>query len=433
MTALAGLDVGTTAVKAAVFDGDGRVLRSARRLLPRLEIRGPRAWQDLDGVIAAVEAALEDVRRQGPIDRVCLATQRDTVVLVDDAGAALTPLVSWRDRRDLVHGSLWDAFAEEGDVLRGAGSVRSLASHLTSRWVGRAVEAAGTVPRHLWGSALDRVRAVGPLALAHPEVVPVGSAVGAVTGSVLHVCGGDKNCELLGSGVTSAGKGALSLGSAIGLGMLADGSTDPPAGVVLTHASIPGRWNVETGLAGGLEGERFLRDLAPVLPPLASQFVLAGMIAPYFAGALDAPEALPLFDGIGDSTPPEVVHQAWTQGVLCELRRLRPALETAAGSPLEDLVVTGGRAADAAWVQLAADALQLPTRPLADPWAGARGAVAAALTAEPPERSEAFLRRGAALAEPCRPDPRRADDVARYYDRWMALSDVARSRSGQHP
>ncbi len=98
------LDVGGHAVRALVYDGTGAVhARAERPVLTRVD--GPRVEHDAEALADAVQAVLEEVCT-GPdtgaerIVAVGLATQRSSIVCADrGTGRALTPAISWQDRR----------------------------------------------------------------------------------------------------------------------------------------------------------------------------------------------------------------------------------------------------------------------------------------------------------------------------------------------
>lgn len=391
-----GLDVGTTAVKAAAFAADGELIARARGSLPPVVTDGPRATQDVRGVVESATGILVELLATlardsaGPVRFVALTTQRDTVVVVDGDSVPVSDLVSWRDRRWLTAPSLWDALAAEGEEPPVA--VRSLTSLLTEAWTGHAAESAATLPRDLRGSPRERLRALAGHAVDLPDMLPVGASVGvlrlpAARSAPLHVTSGDKNCELLGGGVRGPEVAGLSLGTAISLGTLvgeagalAVSTEDAAPGVVRTPAALAGRWNVEVGLIGAWDALALAEGIADGEGP-ASQLNTDVFCVPYFDGALDAPGARPAFAGLTLETDPRTLLQAWAQGVVGELRRMRPALERAAGETLARVVLSGGNAAPRGWAGLVASGLSLPVFTTGDAWAGARGAVLAVLEA----------------------------------------------------
>ncbi|MBA3346728.1 MAG: hypothetical protein H0T44_15735 [Gemmatimonadales bacterium] len=262
--AYVGVDVGTSAVKVAAFDGRGELLEAVRRPMPGLELSGEAAVQPLEGCVEAVNGALSGLALPENLRRfVALTTQRDTALLADAEGRALTPLISWRDRREQRYGSLWDALAAEtAAVIEQARVVRSLTSELSLRWTGRSAETTESLPRHLSDCAAERLDAVCGRRIRRPEMVELGTGAGRLPGGPpLHLTAGDKNCELLGNGVLHPGTAGLSLGSAVSLGVAVQGSRpDAAAGVVVTPAAFAGGWNVETGLPVGMQAEQMWND-----------------------------------------------------------------------------------------------------------------------------------------------------------------------------
>src|SRR2546421_1680079 len=102
MTLLLGIDEGTSAVKAILFDADLRPLREARREKPLAHPR--RGWveQDPRVVLDAVVEAVTEVLDGAP-DAVAacgLDHQGESVLAWDaESGGPLTPIVTWQDKR----------------------------------------------------------------------------------------------------------------------------------------------------------------------------------------------------------------------------------------------------------------------------------------------------------------------------------------------
>ena len=102
MSLLLGIDEGTSAVKAILFDQDLKPLTEARR---EKQLQHPRpGWveQDAEEVVTAVVEAVAEVLRDQPGDVVAcgLDHQGESVVAWDAEDAhALTPVVTWQDKR----------------------------------------------------------------------------------------------------------------------------------------------------------------------------------------------------------------------------------------------------------------------------------------------------------------------------------------------
>ncbi len=98
---LLGIDIGTTSLKAAVFDGEGKRLavRSVDYTLDTdaetgfIEFPADEYIKMSEGVIAELEAEC------GKIDALSIDTQGETLILADAEGNALCPAVVWLDNR----------------------------------------------------------------------------------------------------------------------------------------------------------------------------------------------------------------------------------------------------------------------------------------------------------------------------------------------
>lgn len=359
--------------------------------------------QDPEAILRAATMALQGLLPPSPPGEtpalpaplpVALTTQRDTLLLVDAGGGPLTPLLSWREREHIEDPGRRGALLGDAD-LDGA-SARPL-----ERWLADAL-AALFAPRP------------GPAARPVLELIHAG---------------GDKNCEYLALGA-SPGRpdlGALSLGSAIALGVAVGSDRPRPMprpGVVVSRAagspplSSPGSptstgrgWNVETGILSGMEGMALSSGLfgsppheGPLPTPPAEPRRSRLRVVPHFGGALDDPGATarilvdppsgpprPFDPAFGDAAPtPDEVALAWARGVAFELARLRPVLEAVSGTPLRQVRVggggLGGEAGGRAWMRVLEEALHLPIEIDPDPWAGCRGAVLALGHAVEPAR-----------------------------------------------
>jgi glycerol kinase len=102
MSLLLGIDEGTSAVKAILFDAELRALRAARRAQPLHHPRPGWVEQDPEDVVRGVVEAVADVLEDAPAEVVAcgLDHQGESVLAWDaESGRALTPIVTWQDRR----------------------------------------------------------------------------------------------------------------------------------------------------------------------------------------------------------------------------------------------------------------------------------------------------------------------------------------------
>jgi len=100
---LLGIDEGTTAVKAALFDSELCAVAEARRAVPVAHPRPGWVEQDPELILEAVVDAVADVLEQAADSEVLAAglDHQGESVLAWDAGSgrALTPVLVWQDKR----------------------------------------------------------------------------------------------------------------------------------------------------------------------------------------------------------------------------------------------------------------------------------------------------------------------------------------------
>lgn len=96
------IDQGGHASRAIVFDASGRMVASASIDIATRRLPGDRVEHDAEELIGSIHQALLEVERRfgSPIAAAGLATQRSSIVCWDrKSGEALSPVISWQDRR----------------------------------------------------------------------------------------------------------------------------------------------------------------------------------------------------------------------------------------------------------------------------------------------------------------------------------------------
>jgi sugar (pentulose or hexulose) kinase len=228
---LVGLDVGTTAVKAAAFDTSGRELARGRALTPWRTVPTGAELDPGDLLDAAFAAAREAVvgAGAGQIAGLGVASMAETGVLVDGGGRPVVPSIAWHDTRgdpdrlardlpgfsartglpastlctlvkyrwmrdhwpETKRGTRWLNVAEW--IVRGFGGELAAELSLASRTGFYDLHA-----RHAWDEALAWADAPAGLA---PEPVVAGTPMGrAEDGAVLTVGGHDHIAAAVGAG-----------------------------------------------------------------------------------------------------------------------------------------------------------------------------------------------------------------------------------------
>ncbi|KAB1146421.1 carbohydrate kinase [Streptomyces luteolifulvus] len=421
-----GIDVGTSVVKAAAFDGTGRELAVAARPVG-LALHGGFAEQDMEEVYGSVVAVLDELtsRRAEPVELAGLTGQGDGVWLVDREGRPVRSAVSWMDGRAHELLDQWLADGTVETVFRRTGSTMfpgcpgPLLAWLDSHEP-QSLDAAATalyckdmVFRRLTGApaATDVSDASMPfldprtrtydngvvelLGLTHRRglFAPVHDRLatapargeGLPPGTRLSNGPYDLPACALGAGVTAAGDGLLIVGTCLAA-LVATTDLDlsgEPAGLYIS-TDRPGHW---------------LRAMPAMVGTAALDWVLSTTGVPHeeVDGLLDATppgahgvRVLPYFAPSGERAPfvaPGL--RAELTGISLEstradlVRGVCEGIGYAARHCLEaagltgSLAVCGGGTRSPAWMRLLADVLGRPLR-VVEGEVGARGAVLAA-------------------------------------------------------
>ncbi len=308
---LAGVDVGTTGARCALFDLKGVRVASEYREYGASYPKPGWVEQDFDDLIRrTMEACKATVAKSGVsperILSVAFSTQRSVTCPVDAQGKAVRPMISWQDARtgDQVERmrSLVDPdgyYAESGLPLGTTWIITKLLwmrdnepklLERTRRIVQNqdiALKAFGAddfhtdisdmafygvwdVGKTAWSGKLQKIFGVSSSFFGTPT--PSGTRVGSVSeaaaresgfkaGTPLCVGAGDQNCAVIGMGAVRGGIGTVTLGTA-GLAIL---SVDRPVpgfgGMMVTNHAMPGMWEVEGLSNAAAASYRWFRDV----------------------------------------------------------------------------------------------------------------------------------------------------------------------------
>lgn len=416
---LAGLDVGTTSVKALFITPEGQEVALGR---------WPTTWNatasgaetSAGSILDAARAALVAALAQVPDDRVValgVASMAESGVLVGPDEAPLAPVIAWHDHRDEEQlADLVDTFGGEQFSVRTGLPVWTQWSLTKHRWLVDHVPAAGTATRRYniaewvvrdlgaapatelslasrtgwlelatqrpWAEAmswslapetllLDLVSAGAPLGRAQTD-----GALAGLDGATLTVAGHDHQAAVVGVGSSGAGDEFDSCGTAEAiLRTVAPGlphsaiAALTSVGVTVGWHVIRDRWCLLGATQGGLVLKRVQKALGVDAAGLADLDVAA-------LAAEDDPKALRISDTadviIAPIADPGQVWRAATRAVAQQARALEEILDRATG-PRRDLVVAGGWTNSAAVMAAKAEAFG-PLRRATTTEAGARGA-----------------------------------------------------------
>jgi gluconokinase len=428
------LDVGSSSVRAGLYDERGRELEgSARRAYEPRHDRDGSAELDADELVDASEAVLAEAAAGNAFDALGISCFWHSLLLLDGDGRPLMPVVLWNDRRAaaqaeelaarldggsvhartgcFLHPSYWPAklawlAAERSDVLKAARRLVSFGDYLFQQLTGELRTslsiASGTglldLRARAWDPELLDVLGLDPALLPPLGDEPAGDPP---TFPPL----GDGACSNLGAGCTTPDRAGLMIGTSGAYRVVREVVPKPRAGLFCYF--LDERRVVEGGAVsdgGNLHAwlERTLRLDHPALREpdahgLTFLPLLGGERSPGWSTRATGAIAGLTFDA--DAVD---LLQAALEGVAYRLAEVAEALPE-----VREVVATGHALLESpAWIQLCADVLERPVTASAVPEGSARGAAVHALERLGARPEPAPLGRG------YEPDPARAETYA---------------------
>ncbi len=393
MTALVGLDVGTTGVKALAVTPTGEVLARAEEGYPLSTPQPGWAEQDPEDWWRAAQAALArlGVEPAG----IGLSGQMHGLVCLDASDRVLRPAILWNDQRTA---------AECAEIEERVGLARLI------QLTGNRALTGFTAPKLLWlrhhePEVFARIRHIllpkdyVRLRLSGERAIDVADASGTLLFDVAHrrwsdevldalelpaewlppahecpeIAGaGDQQAGALGVGIDRPGPVSVVLGtSGVVLAVLPEYAAEPEARVHVFCHAVPGAWEAMGVMLSAAGSLRWFRDaLAPgtdyadLVEEAAA--VPAGSdgltFLPYLQGERTPhadPSARGVFEGLSLGHDRAGLVRAVLEGVAYGLR---DSLELLRGLGVEPAVgrVSGGGARSRLWLRIVASVLGLP-------------------------------------------------------------------------
>jgi gluconokinase len=437
------LDVGSSSVRALVYDERARELeRAARRAYEPRHGRDGSAELDPDELVLASRAVLEEAAAGGAYDALAISSFWHSLLLLDGGGRPLTPVLLWQDRRSasqseelarrldparvhdrtgcFLHPSYWPAklawlAAERPDAMAAAGRVVSFGDYLFLRLTGELraslSTASGTGLLDLRARAWD-AELLDALGLDAGLLPPLGDEPAGSPPAFPPL--GDGACSNLGAGCTTPERAALMIGTSGACRVVRDGEPEPRTG--LFSYLLDARRVVEGGAVsdGGNLHAWLERTLRLDHPELGEPDAHGLTFLPLLGGERSPgwnPRATGAVAGLTFDVDAADLLQAALEGVAYRLAEIADALPE-----VREVVATGqALLASPGWIQLCADVLGRPVTASAVPEGSARGAAVHALErlgAEP---------HPAPLGRVYEPDPRRAQIYAVARERQRDL------------
>lgn len=411
-----GVDSSTSAVKAAVFDADGRQIAVGRASLGMSEPRPGWHEQDCRDWIAGLYDALGQLKGQIDLTQVkamAVTCQRETVVLLDEANEPIRPAIVWLDTRateqverlgsEMVHAEtgkppatwlglyklIW-LYENEPDSIRRTKTVYDVSGYLMNALTGiRATcfatgDTLSVVDLKQGKYAAHTIALAGLTEAQFPPLVNTGEIVGAITDEVAERTGlpkglpvvstvGDGQAAGVGANVVSSDLAYLSLGTGIALGVPATEYSYSPAYRTLVGYEA-GSFYLECLVANGsylvswfirkfeIEGdaktkesaETKLENMARAVPPGSEGL----FCVPYFSGCMTPHwdgDSRGAFIGLRGSHGMAGMYRSILEGISYEIKLCLNATNQARGKPVKGLIAMGGGANSALWCQIIAD------------------------------------------------------------------------------
>jgi len=418
---LLGLDIGTNAVKAVLYDLDGHELAAISRGYPLLTPRPGWVEQDADVVWEAVVAALAGIAQQvgeRELAGIALAAQAGSIIPCDEKGDPVHSMITWLDQRSADIVAEWKADGSVERIRQISGwrpfpglplpSIVWLKRHrpdihaaakrylgpadfcihrLTGRFATDLSAGAEMVLVDLqtgqWSPELCDIAGVDPA--MQSDLGWAGRQVGEITAEVARltglpqgapvIAGGhDQCCACVGMGMLEPGRVMLSTGTAWVLSAIADAPDliAIPSSMDLNFHAAPGGWTPSRYLGGfGATVDWWLAQswqspaphgrLTPAqLYALFDEALLGSQ--PGSHGLLFRPLDSPgsgVFAGLTLSHTRTDMSRAILEGTAFEVRRALEELQSA-GMPVEELWIAGGATSSPIWPQILADVTHTP-------------------------------------------------------------------------
>lgn len=468
MTAIVGLDVGTTAVKAIAIAPDGTVLARAEAGYP-LSMPRP-GWAEQDPELWW-EAAAHAQAQLGVADiaGIGLSGQMHGLVALDDTGRVIRPALLWNDQRTAAQCAaieervgrerlialtgngaltgftapklLWlrdeepEAYARIARIMLPKDLVRL---RLTGEHATDVTDASGTllfdVAQRTWSDAVLGALDI-PAGILPPALESAAVSGHTADGVPVAAGAGDQAAGALGVGVVGAGSAvSVVLGtSGVVFGALPAFAADDQGRLQAACHAVPATWHLMGVMLSAAGSLQWLRDT--VAPDVPFDVLVAEAAAwepgaegllfqPYLAGERAPhpdPDARGAFTGLALRHDRGALVRAVLEGVAHGLREILDLLRDRGVHP-EVGRVSGGGARSDLWLEILAAVLDLPLERTAVEEGAAYGAallggVAAGIF---PDEQAAV----AACVHPAGAVAPRADGVAAYaeqHERYTAL------------
>ena len=414
-----GIDLGSTNIKAMLFDEELHVL--AQQSQPVVYLReGGFVEFDAEAYSRSLQALIAGLTAQIPgaaVTQIALTGQAESLVCVDADGNACMNAISWMDERSQkqcevlaaqfdaktcaqITGQLavlptWPASKilwlreNRPDVFARTAKFMLLKDYIVYKLTGSMLADMSIATftfyfdiyrKCYWTPMLDAIGIdesrlpplAEPCSIAGPLTAQAAEAMGLSRQTLVNIGTLDHFAGMIGTGNTTPGGVTLSTGTVMALAVMAREPAVRDCGIALHYGFLPDTHvMLPVAESGGVSLEWFRRtcmgdtsyeEMNRVLLTRTEQARQQPIFLPYLVGT-NAPEfdtaATGMFWGLRQEHDRFDLAHAVMEGVAFMLRRNCDAIRTA-GTELRQIVATGGGAKSPVWCQLQADITGLP-------------------------------------------------------------------------
>jgi len=425
-----GIDLGTTNIKAAVYDGELNLIDRRSKAVDYIRKDGfvefdPEEYCEI--LIALLEETLRD-NGVKTIRQMAFTGQAESLVVLDADGRPLMNGISWMDERSVEECTiLSEKFADdEYEKVTGQQAVLPTWPATKILWLSRHKPEIFSKAAHYlllkdyvmfrltgkmctemsiatftfyfdiynkcyWKKMLDAIGVcekqlpplVEPCTVLGPLLPGLSVRLGLEDGTEVNVGTLDHFAGMVGTGNIRTGGVTLSVGTVMAMAAMAEEPVPRNSGVAMHYGFVPDTHVMLPVVeSGGVSLEWFRKTCMPQVDYVELNEVLAKrketdiLFLPYLVGS-NAPEfdagATGVFWGLRQEHDAFDMARAVMEGVAFVLRRNCEEI-AARGTPLKEIVATGGGAKSPVWCQMQADITGLPIRIPAEKEAACLGA-----------------------------------------------------------
>ncbi|RYY59721.1 MAG: gluconate kinase [Chitinophagaceae bacterium] len=470
MESLIGLDIGTTNTKLVIAGRDGSMTWSTRKTYPSTQTPDGGHEQDPELILAAVKEVLAQGLKQvdsTDILFISISAAMHGMIPVDDAGKALSPMMTWADTRSNPIAVALKNTGAGRQLHRDTGTpVHPMSPLCKIAWLRQerpAVFAAAakfiSIKEYIWfhlfsefvidhsiasatGLFNIRTKQWNPASLEFAGItadrlsqpVPVGYSK--IYDGVKYIIGAsDGALANLGTGAIREGEVALTIGTSSAVRVINRKPIQDAAGRLFNYMVDDGyylcggagnnggialRWFVESFYPGEQGGDlnRIIEEAASV-PAGCEGLVFLPYVYGERAPVWDA-SAAGVFFGIRSRHNRAYFLRAVLEGICFALKQILQALEEN-GEMVNEILASGGFTASPVWLEILAGILGKPVRLTQDADASAMGAIFLAMKEEGLIDSFESIDGLLEKKEPFFPDPAYAGSYDRNYQVFTRL------------